>query len=728
MASSSSSDVDALRQQLAATQQRLLAAESAVSAKDTELNSMARGMDAQHTVAQVLLKTVAGLEVTIRRLQTQIRPESVYEVEESEGGDEESDMGGPAAHVTASAASSSAAGASSSRAEEEVCERCNSADVTADNPIVLCDVEGCPRGLHFCCFARHVEPEHSLLEVAQADFHNFCTHHVKEAMKHQKRSAAHTTTPQHNLPPIVDQPPSQSGGDSPLQIYMAATRQSDALTFNLKQLQLEVRPSGISAAGPGLFAARDFAIGEVVGYFYGIFVAPEWFDKAKIDAVRSAPVFPACSAGEEDFSVPVWNGSWRALDVGCVQTKEEDLSTLIVSDQCPMVYANDPRDHTRINIEARVPKAYTETGSGVLDWKLVPVVCKAAIKSGSELFLDYNWTDALWTAMLGQMKLCQARARASLSFGPFTAEQLHAWASDYDGFGNQISGTDRESLIQWLVDHDVAPPKNAKAAQKCFLERQQLQLPALSKGGGRGASSTRTSKRPRSAAAAASVSPRKSRHTTASMSADDDDPSSAATPRHASGSQRQAAAQAASSRKVPALKLASEAKGDSESNSMVDVDAPDEAQTAARAGEESTHPTAPGAHPAAAGGAGGATSESLRHISAMKCLSDTLADQDAVLKRAQVLNASRCNENMQLACAANYWKGQYQSLSDHVGQLAQRNVIAEAEDALKKKLAELQAAQPRDIVWDQYSRDLRERVAASAADSDSEVSADGNAR
>jgi hypothetical protein len=393
----------------------------------------------------------------------------------------------PAARATSSGASAAPAASSSSEQSysesnsDARCERCSSLEVTDyENPLVYCSKSPCETALHLHCFKTFVKPPAPLTPelVATESFQNYCSAHLDAAIKHYDRDHPNEGDADekvldskrqiHNLPkifaPVDDKMPASGKGTA--QIYMAAPHSAEALKYNARQLGLEVKDSTTGAHGRALFATKDIAVGATVGHFYGIFVKETWFQTAKRDTPEPLlPLFPYCNFAHEDFGLPVWDGSWRAVDIEFMLlpgAKRDDSTVLLVSEQCPMTFANDPRDASKCNVEMKMPEMEPfEPEENQLDATMIKLVCTKSIKKGEEILLDYGWPNQIWKNMEAQVESAKQRVLDDAYWRKSATEHLYEWAAAYEKFP-KISRTDRDGLVEWLCDFRevIVKPKN----------------------------------------------------------------------------------------------------------------------------------------------------------------------------------------------------------------------------------------------------------------------------
>lgn len=183
-------------------------------------------------------------------------------------------------------------------------------------------------------------------------------------------------------------------------------RTNSALLHTSVQLS-DMMPDGL--AGLGLFATKDFAEGEVIGWLWGKFVTQDDWDAIKFRGQDNTH-----RAGEEDYVTPVKQGIHRVMNVimppnGC------DL--LLASQQCPMAYINQGHGVGTNNVEIRFPQHPFDAATPRA-YQYIPFVVKTAAGRGvskdEEFTTDYHWNDKT----LAELKQLYAKHLAQLSKRP----------------------------------------------------------------------------------------------------------------------------------------------------------------------------------------------------------------------------------------------------------------------------------------------------------------------
>jgi hypothetical protein len=177
--------------------------------------------------------------------------------------------------------------------------------------------------------------------------------------------------------------PIASSRDS-CEIYLAPSDMMEALLFNCNVLGVvlalsQLEPNG--AAGLGIFAARKFKKGEVIGYLWGKFI-----EKDDWESILSHKGDPTHVEGEEDYVEPVRQGIFRCMEVA-VQGHKADY--LLASEQCPMAYMNEHRDEEGANACINFPtEALNSSGSSPHEY--IEVRATKTIQRGTEILTTYD--------------------------------------------------------------------------------------------------------------------------------------------------------------------------------------------------------------------------------------------------------------------------------------------------------------------------------------------------
>jgi hypothetical protein len=304
---------------------------------------------------------------------------------------------------------------------EETCEMCGESQWTAINPMVLCEVKGCSLGRHRRCFPADRVPDPTEIP----DMKHRCGPHEAADASHRRSprvagaaaagaavaSAGQQSMPLHNLPPLHQQLPDSaagaSGSESAVkQIYVPGSLWKAGLAHNCQQLSVEMRPSTLPNGGRGLFATRAVKKNDLVGWMWGKFMrASEWHRLVNLETNLNATVvvFEKLKEAEEeeDYVTEAQSGVWHCIDpLGVSDAQHEYL--LLVSRQCPLGLANDSRTsggkHARnIAIDWQARGADKGGLSPVMDWRMLPVRATRNVASGEELFVDYGWSDKMWS-------------------------------------------------------------------------------------------------------------------------------------------------------------------------------------------------------------------------------------------------------------------------------------------------------------------------------------------
>jgi hypothetical protein len=192
-----------------------------------------------------------------------------------------------------------------------------------------------------------------------------------------------------NYPPIV---PSdcQTDGVHKKQLYRVDSWEWGLMT-NMRLLGTEVSLSMSlpnAEAGLGLFATRNFAEGELVGYLWGKFVTP-----AAWTAIQQRSIDPSFLSGEEDYVAPVKQGIMRVMEV---PTQQNGASLLLASQQCPAAYINQGVDEETCNVQIVAPTDRFDSGCPVssayqyIEFR-VHTQTGQGVNAGEEFQVDYGW-------------------------------------------------------------------------------------------------------------------------------------------------------------------------------------------------------------------------------------------------------------------------------------------------------------------------------------------------
>ena len=195
--------------------------------------------------------------------------------------------------------------------------------------------------------------------------------------------------PTHNLPPALGAAP--LSGYIP-QVYYPAESWRGGLEFNCRALSLTHRRSGLGAdAGEGLFEGKPQAPGDLVGYFFGHFIPKQ----DNMTFVQQGPSYSKLGRIPVEQAVQAQHGVWWSFYAQGVEDSGNEY-VCIIDRQCPMGYANDPRDQSRVNCEVRYPKEVLQNEDGSLAYGIFPVYATRHIPATHEVFLSYNWSQADW--------------------------------------------------------------------------------------------------------------------------------------------------------------------------------------------------------------------------------------------------------------------------------------------------------------------------------------------
>jgi hypothetical protein len=197
----------------------------------------------------------------------------------------------------------------------------------------------------------------------------------------------------------------------------------------------EVLPDG--AAGLGLFAGRNFAEGEVVGFLWGKFVAQEEWD-----TIIYRHFDPSHRAGEEDYATPVKQGIHRVLSV---QLQDNGASLLLASQQCPMAYINQGHGPQTNNVAIVFPKHPFDDAVHPA-YKYIRFVVKTesgrGVQQGEEFTTDYGWPAQdlqklkdLYAAHLTQL----GKARVLRTYDSIRAQHTASAAAASPGASSVVS-------------------------------------------------------------------------------------------------------------------------------------------------------------------------------------------------------------------------------------------------------------------------------------------------
>lgn len=271
---------------------------------------------------------------------------------------------------------------------EPFCDVCCGIIASEHNPILLCDhSQGCLQGRHRNCFSGDELP--SLQPDLLQQFKHRCVGHqsTQRALRIRAAAAAAavSTRPQNNLPPAT----SVDSVEAPEQRFLAPEQWAQGLDWNCQQLGVQVHASSLPKAGNGLFATKDIAKGQLIGWFWGKFVTREESDamQKNVDAGTSHEC-----PDPDDFGVQARYSNMRCIDSGYVSDEHHEY-LLLVSRQCPMSLINDPGCPTRCNVEWQVRTADIES---VMTWQLLPVYATQPIQPDAEIFVNYAWSAKEW--------------------------------------------------------------------------------------------------------------------------------------------------------------------------------------------------------------------------------------------------------------------------------------------------------------------------------------------
>jgi hypothetical protein len=263
-----------------------------------------------------------------------------------------------------------------------------------------------------------------------------------------------------------------------------------ALTTNSRLLGTYVSLSNVlpdGLAGLGLYASRDFAEGELLGFLWGKFVTThEW------EAICTRHHDATYTPGEEDYVAPVRQGIHRALSVP-LQANGADM--LLASQQCPAAYINQGHGPETNNVELVTPsEAFDDATSPARAYGYMRVVVRTAdgrgVRRDEELTTQYNWQpeamqrlQELYAAHLNQLHHARTlrgvfnhmRARRVEPSGGSSSVVSHT-SADSSQSGSSISsgdwGQSKRVLQQAMLeqrDRDSEQFDYSCCAKKCWL-------------------------------------------------------------------------------------------------------------------------------------------------------------------------------------------------------------------------------------------------------------------
>ena len=147
-----------------------------------------------------------------------------------------------------------------------------------------------------------------------------------------------------------------------------------------------------SSAGLSLYAARPFARGATIGYWWGVVLSSEeqWLAiRDAASSTASAQAVEARNADVEDFWSPAQYGVFRCLAIPMQTTHGGDH--LLASEQCPMAYINDGPPQLA-NVSIVFPQQAFVQGDPA-SYAYLACVANKNIAVGDELITQYSWTN-----------------------------------------------------------------------------------------------------------------------------------------------------------------------------------------------------------------------------------------------------------------------------------------------------------------------------------------------
>ena len=173
------------------------------------------------------------------------------------------------------------------------------------------------------------------------------------------------------------------------------------------RLGLIIKPSAIKNenAGLGVFAARDIAKGEIIGYYYGTIVYHNLWNRKQVTKTYGEGILGVTVGDYRKFGLMATVETSHFPEVKD-RTEDGKLAIHIVGAKfCVMRYINSPdygrndEDYSRY-ISNKLPNprranvAFAEKTAqlprDLISYQLIPVEALSEIHSGDELYVDYN--------------------------------------------------------------------------------------------------------------------------------------------------------------------------------------------------------------------------------------------------------------------------------------------------------------------------------------------------
>ena len=227
-----------------------------------------------------------------------------------------------------------------------------------------------------------------------------------------KQGEFESNPPTHNLPPGTG---SSSSSVHVAQAYYPLSSWQGGLEFNCHALSLSHRPSSLNDADDGLFLGKPTPRDGLIGYFFGHFIPKQ----DNMTFVEQGPNYSGLGNIPIEQAQQAQRGVWWSFYAQGVEDAGNEY-VCIVDRQCPMGYANDPRDSSRVNCAVRYPSQVIQNVDGSLPYFIFPVYATRDISANSELFVDYNWSDADW-ALSAKLRLAALELASRASYAAASA-------------------------------------------------------------------------------------------------------------------------------------------------------------------------------------------------------------------------------------------------------------------------------------------------------------------
>ena len=240
---------------------------------------------------------------------------------------------------------------------------------------------------------------------------------LKRLRKQVGSIVAPSNQPQSNLPPSMNCDEAASIASRSNRMIMMKNA-SDGLKFNCDQLGLEVRKSLIPNSGRGLFTLEDYtpsslsasSATRLIAYMFGIIRTRDRHN----ELIQN----PHLAEGYEvDFVADYADGICNVYELVDWLSDSKHEYVIMISRQCPMVIMNDPinqRSKVKHGSEvtiASMPNNIIERtieSQRNMDYMTFPFhVPNVALAAGSEVYINYNWSDTFWRSIRKKMNAQQ---------------------------------------------------------------------------------------------------------------------------------------------------------------------------------------------------------------------------------------------------------------------------------------------------------------------------------